>query len=89
MDQPEGADESLPHLQRGGGRDRLPRAHRQKVLLGIFSEEEPESIPVPASKETLITDLNSETRNFQNNANRFFWLTSSVSFGIASWITFL
>jgi hypothetical protein len=44
---------------------------------------------VPASKETLIADLNIETKNFQNNSNRLFWLTSSLSFGIASWITFL
>jgi hypothetical protein len=44
---------------------------------------------VPATKETLIADLNTETKNFQNNASRLFWLTSSVSFGIASWITFL
>lgn len=44
---------------------------------------------MPATKETLIADLNTETKNFQNNANRFFWLTSSLSFGIASWITFL
>lgn len=54
-----------------------------------FSEDEPETIPVPATKETLIADLNTETKNFQNNASRFFWLTSSLSFGIASWITFL
>lgn len=53
------------------------------------SEDDPETIPIAASKDSLIADLNTETKNFQNNATRFFWLTSSLSFGVASWITFL
>jgi hypothetical protein len=57
--------------------------------LRVRSEDEPETIPVPASKETLINDLNTESLNFQNNAKRFFWMTTGLSFGVASWITFL
>ena len=46
-------------------------------------------IPVPATKESVIADLNTESKNFEKNSNRYFWLTSALSFGVASWITFL
>ena len=37
----------------------------------------------------MIEDLKVQARNYEDNTNRNFWGVAGLSFGIASWITFL
>jgi len=53
------------------------------------SADDPESFPIQASKETVIEDLNTKTKHFENNAGRGKFALTGLSFGIAAWMTFL
>ena len=46
-------------------------------------------LPIPATKETVIEDLKTVASNYEDNINRYFWGVTGLSFGLASFMTFL
>lgn len=51
--------------------------------------DDPEVLPIPATKETVIEDLKIVASNYEDNTNRYFWGITGLSFGLASFMTFL
>ena len=66
----------------------LERTFRE-YLWYYYSEEDPESIPLQASKESVIEDLKTQSRHFENTANRAKNGVTGIAFGVAAWMTFL
>ena len=54
----------------------------------IFREDDPESYPIQASKETVIEDLKNKSRNYERSASQAKNGISGLAFGLAAWMTF-
>ena len=54
----------------------------------IFREDDPESYPIQASKETVIEDLKNKSRNYERSASQAKNSISGLAFGLAAWMTF-
>ena len=53
------------------------------------SADEPESFPLPATKESVIESINTQTKNFENSAGKVTAGISGFAFTVAAWMTFL
>ena len=60
----------------------------QRVILLLFREDDPESYPIQASKETVIEDLKNKSRNYERSASQAKNSISGLAFGLAAWMTF-
>lgn len=52
-------------------------------------EDDPESYPIQASKETVIEELKTVSKSYECDANRGKKGVTGLAFGIAAWMTFL